>query len=69
MNGKLMLYVDQYGNRYCAKTVKELRSQIENGWCRVNKMYVGKTDGRVVHVGYVIGPHWFTAYVPYEGAA
>jgi hypothetical protein len=66
MNGKLMLYLDQWGNRWWAKTVKELREQIGMGGSRVSKMYVDKKDGRSVHIGYVVGRHWLTAYQPME---
>jgi hypothetical protein len=69
MNGKLMLYLDQWGNRWWAKTVKELREQIGMGGSRVSKMYVDKKDGRSVHIGYVVGQHWLTAYQPMEEEA
>lgn len=64
MKGRLMLYVDQYGNRWYAETVEELRRKIGGG--RVSKMYRDKKDGKAVHTGYVVGKHWCTAYVPYE---
>lgn len=64
-----MLYIDQWGNRFFAKTVKALRQQIGMGGSRVSKMYRDKKDGQVVHVGYVIGGHWLTAYVPFEKEA
>lgn len=67
MNGTLMLYRDQYGNTWFARTAAELRRNIGRG--RVSKMYVDKTDGRTKHVGYIVGTHWCTAYVPYEGEA
>jgi len=66
MNGKLMRYIDQWGNRWWAKTIKELREQIGMGGSRVSKMYVDKKDGRSVHIGYVVGQHWLTAYQPME---
>lgn len=62
MKGKRTLYIDQWGNRFWANTVKELRNQIGMGGSRVSKMYRDKKDGRVVHVGYVIGQHWLTAF-------
>ena len=62
MNGKRTLYLDQWGNKFWASTVKDLRKQIEMGGSRVSKMYVDKKDGAAAHVGYVIGPHWLTAY-------
>ena len=61
-----MLYIDQYGNKFFAKTVKELRSMIGGGGSRVSKMYRDKPNGKVIHVGYVIGNHWLSAYVPFE---
>jgi hypothetical protein len=66
MNGQMMLYLDQRGNPFWAKTLKELREQVKGA---VSKMYVDKKDGSTKHVGYVIGDHWLTAYIPYEGAA
>lgn len=69
MNGNRLLYVDQYGNRFYASTVAELRSQIGMGGSRVSKMYRDKPDGSVTHTGYVIGQHWLTAYAPVELAA
>lgn len=60
------LYLDQYGNKFFARTVKELRSKIEGGGSRVSKMYIDKKDGSTVHCGYVIGGHWLTAFVPFE---
>lgn len=66
MHGKQMLYIDQWGTRFWAKTVKGLRQQVSLGGSRVSKMYRDKKDGRVVHVGYVVGKHWCTAYQPVE---
>lgn len=58
------LYVDQYGNRFYASTVRELREQIAGGKSRVSIMYVDGKDGKTYRVGYVIGGHWLAAYVP-----
>lgn len=66
MNGKLMLYIDQWGQKFWARTVKELRSNIEMGGSRVSKMYVDKKSGGTAHIGYVVGRHWLTAYQPVE---
>ena len=66
MKGKRLLYIDQYGYKYYASTVKELRSQIGMGGSRVSKMYVDKVDGSIAHIGYVIGQYWLTAYQPVE---
>jgi hypothetical protein len=66
MNGKTVLYIDQWGSRYWARTIADLRAQIGMGGSRVSKMYVDKKDGSVAHVGYVVGQHWLTAYRPVE---
>jgi hypothetical protein len=68
MNGKYTLYVDQWGNKFYASTVKELRAQIGMGGSKVSTMYCDKKDGGTVKVGYVIGQHWLTAYRPHEVA-
>lgn len=62
MKGKNTLYIDQYGNKFWARTVKELRAQIGMGGSRVSKMYVDLKQGGSRHVGYVVGAHWCTAY-------
>ncbi len=53
------LYLDQYGNRFFANTVKELRQQIRG---RCSRMYIDRADGSALHIGYVIGDHWLTMY-------
>ena len=58
------LFLDQYGNRFYANTVKELRSKIGMGGSKVHKMYFASKDGTNKHVGYVIGEHWLTMYAP-----
>lgn len=62
MNGKPTLYLDQYGNKFWAKTIKELRKQIGMGGSKVSKMYADNKSGATVHVGYVVGQHWLTAF-------
>lgn len=62
MNDKPILYVDQYGSKYHARTVRELREKLGGG--RIAKMYRDTDDGGAVHVGYVVGRHWCTAYAP-----
>ena len=69
MNGKQTLYIDQWGNHWHSNTVKDLRSQIGMGGKKVSKIYRDKTDGSLVHVGYVVGKHWLTAYQPIERTA
>lgn len=69
MRGQQTLYIDQWGSRWWASTVDELRRQIGMGGSRVSKMYVDKKDGTTRHVGYVIGQHWLTAYRRVENEA
>jgi hypothetical protein len=59
-----LLYIDQFGARIWARTVRELRAAIGGG--RVSKMYVDKANGQTAHIGYVIGKHWLAAYAPIE---
>jgi len=63
------LWIDQYGNRFYAATLKELRVQIGMGGSRVSKMYCDKKDGSTVCTGYVIGQHWLSHFTPVEKAA
>ncbi len=67
MNGQWMLYVDQHNNMFGASTIKELKANVGSSTAR--RMYVDKKDGPPKHVGYIVGSHWLTAYVPYEGDA
>lgn len=59
----IYLWLDQYGNRFRAANLKELREQIPG---RASPMYLDKTDGTTVRTGYVIGQHWLTQYAPFE---
>lgn len=61
----VVMYVDQWGQRYYAATVKELRKQIGHA-PRVSRMYQDGKDGKTYKVGYVIGRHWLTAYAQYR---
>lgn len=63
LRGKRTLFIDQYGNRFWASTLSELKAQLSG---RVEKMYTDKVDGSTYHTGYVIGQHWLTAYRPAE---
>jgi hypothetical protein len=57
------LFIDQYGNKYYAKTIKELKTKhYLTG--RVSKMYRDDSEGNTYHVGYVIGSLWLTMYEP-----
>lgn len=66
MNGKRIMYRDQFGNTFWASTVKELCREV--GYSRAARMYRDTAEG-TFHSGYVVGPHWCTAYVPYMGRA
>ncbi len=69
MNGELLMYLDQYGYRYFARSRKELvKSVCPYSKPRVAIMYADKKDGRTVRTGYVVSHHWLTAYKPYETA-
>lgn len=63
LKGKLTLFVSQYGDRFYAKTLQELRQQVSG---RTTPMYRDKKDGTTVRVGYVIGNLWLTAFTPVE---
>jgi hypothetical protein len=63
---KADLYIDQWGNRFYARTRKDLKAQIPG---KVAKVYQDKKDGSVVSTGYVIGDHWLTAYKRVEEGA
>ena len=65
----MKLYIDQYGQTFYANTLKDLRKQIGNGGSKISEMFQDRKDGSTVCVGYVIGQHWLTAYVPLENAA
>ena len=67
MNGKLMLYLDQFGNYFYARTVRELRGKVGSSGSRIAKMYVRNgADGEPLHIGYVIAGHWLRMFAPIE---
>lgn len=57
-----MIAIDQYSNiEYGLKHPrKDLLKRI--GRTKAKKMYTDAADGTILHVGYVIGPHWFLLY-------
>lgn len=61
MKGKLILYIDQYGSKFYARTVAELRQKVGGG--SVSKMY-NDEGGVSRHVGYVVGSLWLRAFAP-----
>jgi len=67
MNGKLMLYLDQFGNYFYARTARELRGKVGSSGSRIAKMYVRNgADGKPRHIGYVIAGHWLRMFAPIE---
>ena len=58
---QVTLYVSQYGDRFYAYTLKQLREKL-GGRCQ--RMFQDGPNGEIYHVGYVIGPLWLTAYAP-----
>ena len=67
MNGRLMLYLDQFGNYFYAGTVRELRRKVGSSGSRIAKMYVRNgADGEPRHIGYVIAGHWLRVFAPIE---
>jgi hypothetical protein len=65
MNGKLTLFFDRQSNStILAKTLREL--QFKAGGGRISKMYRDGYNNKAVHIGYVVGDRWFTAYTPFE---
>ena len=61
--------IDQYGTRLVLEGShprKELLDEL--GACHADKMYVDKTDGRTVHIGYIVRGSWWRFYTvePWE---
>jgi hypothetical protein len=65
-NRPARLYIDQFNNRFFARTRKDLSEQIPG---KVSIMYIDKKNGTTVRIGYVIGQHWLECYVPFEQPA
>ena len=65
MRGKLVLYINQYGSKYFARNLRELRVAVGGG--RIYKMYSDTKEGESYHSGYVVGENWLTAYIPFRG--
>lgn len=54
------LYVDQYGSKIYARSVKELRTKAGPG--KVSKIYRELNGDVTHHCGYSVGDRWFDAY-------
>ena len=59
MKRPMRLFIDQYGSKIYARTVKELCATA--GRTKARKVYVDRKDG-VYHVGYAVGDRWFHAW-------
>ena len=62
MKNEQLLYIDQYGYKYMASTVKELCKQV--GGTKASKMYIDTKEGETKHIEYIIKSHWLRAYSP-----
>ena len=56
------LYVDQYGSKIYARSVKELKEKAGPG--KVSKIYREINGDVTHHCGYSVGDRWFDAYAP-----
>lgn len=56
------LYVDQYGSKIYARSVKSLRDLAGGG--KVSKIYREINGDVTHHCGYSVGDRWFDAYAP-----
>lgn len=54
------LFIDQYGQKVWARSVRDLREQVGG---RVYRMYRDTPSG-TMHVGYVVGSRWFSEFAP-----
>jgi hypothetical protein len=65
MNGIMVLYMSQYGDKFYSKNLRDLQKQVGGG--RISKMYNTTKGGVDYHCGYVVGDFWLTAYIPFKG--
>jgi len=56
------LFIDQYGEKIFARTVKELCKKA--GRTKAKRMYIDTEKNGTLHIGYVVGRRWFTEYMP-----
>ena len=70
---KAYMAIDQYGQtEHLGFTNHPRKTMLEKlGYKKASKMYVSKTDGRSVHIGYIIGQRWFRLFevTPFERSA
>ena len=67
MRKPIRLFIDQYGERIFAPTLRVLREEVGGG--KISKMYRDTKSSGTLHVGYVVGRRWFTEYVAVERKA
>ena len=66
----MMIAIDQYGMPHRIKGVHPRKELMEAFDCKhAEKMYVDKSDGTTVHVGYIINGFWLALYAPVEKKA
>ncbi len=53
---------DQYGNRYWIKEHPRKELMEKMGYSSAEKLFQYDDEGVSWHVGYKVGPHWFTLY-------
>jgi hypothetical protein len=59
------LFIDQYGHRYWASNLKELREQVcPYAQSHAQRMYRDTKSAGTVWVGYVVGSRWLEAFKP-----
>ncbi len=60
---KNYMSIDQYGQTYHDLGKHPRKELMERLGCQhISKMYCDKKDGSTVHVGYLIGQHWWRLY-------
>ena len=59
----MRLFIDQDGNKFWAKNVKDLKRQVRGSCVRMMR---DRKDGTTIHVGYVIGQQWLVEFAPVE---
>jgi hypothetical protein len=64
MNGRAMLWLDQWGQPYWSKTIRELCQKLGYARRSARPMYVDGTDGKSYRTGVVIGRFWLSGYFP-----
>lgn len=60
---KTYMAIDQYGNTYHDLGPHPRKALLDRlGYSSARRMFIDSKDGRVFHIGYVIGDRWLTLY-------